>query len=138
MTSIFTDKTKEPSEAELKHALGGTYELWIQLSKYTKASNPHAFEEWKYSGVKYGWSFRVCDKKRVIIYLLPRDQYFKIAFVFGQKATDKVIESNISQIIKDELIAAKVYAEGRGIRIDVRDDSNIKDFQALIHIKISG
>ncbi len=137
MTSIFTDKTKEPNEAELKNALGDTFILWEQLVAFTKSSYPKAFEEWKYSGVKYGWSFRVNDQKRVIIYLLPRDHYFKIAFVFGQKATDKVLESNVSQAIKDELQVAKVYAEGRGIRIDVKDDSDMKDFLTLISIKIS-
>ncbi len=137
MTSIYTDKTKEPNVAELKNALGDTYILWEQLVAFTKSTNPKAFEEWKYSGVKYGWSFRVCDKKRVIIYLLPREQFFKIAFVFGQKATDKVLESNVAQAIKDDLQAAKVYAEGRGIRIDVKDDSNMKDFLTLISIKIT-
>lgn len=137
MTSIFTDKTKEPNEAELKNALGDAFILWEQLVAFTKSSYPKAIEEWKYSGVKYGWSFRVCDQKRVIIYLLPREQFFKIAFIFGQKATDKVLESNVSQAIKDELQAAKVYAEGRGIRIDVKDDSNMKDFLTLISIKIS-
>ena len=137
MTSIFTDKTKVPNEAELKNALGDTFILWEQLVAFTKSINPKAFEEWKYSGVKYGWSFRVNDQKRVIIYLLPRDHYFKIAFVFGQKATDKVLESNVAQVFKDELRAAEVYAEGRGIRIDVKDDSNMKDFLPLISIKIS-
>lgn len=104
---------------------------------FTKSSYPKAFKEWKYSGVKYSWGFRVCDQKRVIIYLLPRDHYFKIAFVFGQKATDIILQSNVSQAIKDELRAAKVYAEGRGIRIDVKDDSDMKDFLTLITIKIS-
>lgn len=137
MTSIFTDKTKEPNEAELKNALGDTFIFWEQLIVFTKSINPKAFEEWKYSGVKYSWGFRVNDQKRVIIYLLPRDHYYKIAFVFGQKATDKVLECNVSQAIKDELSSAKVYAEGRGVRIDVKDDSDIKDFLTLISIKIS-
>jgi hypothetical protein len=33
-------------------------------------------------------------------------------------------------------MAAKAYAEGRGIRIDVSDASNVNDIQTLIKIKI--
>ncbi|WP_407934751.1 DUF3788 family protein [Chryseobacterium sp. CCNWLW53] len=42
----------------------------------------------------------------------------------------------MSDHIKAELLAAKVYEEGRGIRIEVRDRSNFKDIKKLIKIKI--
>ncbi|HJY12820.1 MAG TPA: DUF3788 family protein, partial [Flavobacterium sp.] len=63
-------------------------------------------------------------------------KFFKAAFVFGQKATEKILESNISDKIKAGLLAAKAYTEGRGIRIEVRDRSNFKDIEKLIKIKI--
>ena len=93
-------------------------------------------EEWNYSGDKFGWSFRLKDKKRVLVYLLPRDKFFKVAFVFGQKATDAIFESPISENIKSEIRSAKVYAEGRGIRVDVKNKSVIHDIEKLIEIKI--
>ncbi len=92
--------------------------------------------EWKFSGEKFGWSYRINDAKRVIVYLLPRQHFFKIAFVFGNKATEKILESDVSEVIKNELRLAKVHAEGRGIRIDIRDDSDIDDIKKLILIKI--
>lgn len=73
-------------------------------------------------GEKYGWNFRIKDKKRAIIYFLPRDNYFKVAFVFGQKATDTIMESDVSPGIRNDLEKATKYAEGRGIRIDVKDN----------------
>jgi hypothetical protein len=94
-------------------------------------------EEWKYSGKKFGWSFRINDKKRVIVYLLPREAYFKVAFVFGQKATDAIVNSTISDTIKHELLSAKAYAEGRGIRIDVRGAEVLEDIRNLIEIKLT-
>jgi hypothetical protein len=72
----------------------------------------------------------------VIIYLLPRDKFFKVAFVFGQKATDAILESHIADAIKNELQATKVYAEGRGIRIDIKDPKATEDILKLIAIKI--
>lgn len=81
--------------------------------------------------------FQDQGKKRVILYLLPRDQYFKVALVFGQKATDGVLKSNINDTLKSGIQNAKVYAEGRGIRIDVTDKSLVPDIETLIAIKVS-
>lgn len=77
------------------------------------------------------------DSKRVLVYLLPRNKFFKVAMVFSQKATDLILESDISENIKAELKAAKVYTEGRGIRIDIKDDSLLNDIKKLIQIKLS-
>ncbi len=134
MKSIFTDKTAKPAQEELEIALGNTFKSWQRLSNFTKTLYPEAIEEWNFSS--FGWSFRLKDKKRILIYLLPRDKFFKTAFVFGQKATDKILESNISESIKSELKATKVYAEGRGIRIEIKDESLLQDIEKLIEIKI--
>ena len=136
-TSIFEDKNIVPTENDLISALGEQYVLWKTIHEYVYLKYPMAMDEWKHSGVKYGWSFRVKDKKRVIVYLMPRDHFFKVAMVFGQKAFEEVMKANISQEIKDMLAAAVVYAEGRGIRIEVRDESMFKDVRKLIDIKIS-
>lgn len=137
MKSIFTDKAIEPTKKDLKQALGATFVIWESLAEFTKESYPNYIESWHFSGDKYGWSFRISDKKRVLIYLLPRDGYFKAAFNFGQKATDEILKSEIDENIKSELKAAKVYAEGRGIRIDVKDNTDYDDLKKLIAIKIS-
>ena len=77
------------------------------------------------------------DKKRAIIYFLPRDRFFKVAFVFGEKATAQVLASGIAPAIKSALEQAKAYAEGRGIRIDVRDGAGLTDIKKLIEIKLA-
>jgi hypothetical protein len=94
--SIFQDKLTMPTDKYLVDKLDSTYCLWIQLHDFVIEKYPGGIAEWNYSGKKYGWNYRIKDKKRAIIYLLPRDKYFKVAFVFGQKATDIILESNIS------------------------------------------
>jgi hypothetical protein len=134
-TSIFNDKNLKPDDTALKTALGKAFTNWQMIHKYVHSKYKDAFDEWSMTGAKYGWSFRIKDKKRVIVYLLPRDKYFKAALVFGQKATDEIMKSTVGKEIKDVLSAAKVYAEGRGIRIDV-NDKNVKDVLQLIGIKL--
>lgn len=134
-TSIFSEKNIMPNEILLKDALKDSYKLWQKIYKYVHSNYSDAIDKWNYTSAKYGWSFRINDKKRAIIYLLPRENYFKAAFVFGQKATDEIMKSKVNKSIKDELKSAKVYAEGRGIRIDVTDN-NINDVLKLIEIKL--
>ncbi|MFN3753621.1 DUF3788 family protein [Flavobacterium sp.] len=137
MKSIFTHKSETPTELQLQEALGEAYPFWQTFMEHTLKLYPEAVSEWHFSSEKFGWSYRIKDKKRVIIYLLPRDKFFKVAFVFGQKATDAILESNISETIKTELQAAKVYAEGRGIRIEITDKTLLNDILNLIEIKIN-
>ena len=135
--SVFTDKKYTPNNNDLKVSLRNTCSFWHSIAAYVHQKYPDAIDEWNYSGDKYGWSFRIKDKKRAIIYLLPRDTFFKVAFVFGQKTTDIIMNSEISESIKTEINAAKVYAEGRGIRIEIKDENLLKDIQFLIDVKLA-
>ena len=135
--SIFTDKKIMPADDDLLVALGNSYEMWQHITRYVHLKYPSAIDMWNYSGDKYGWTFRIKDKKRAIVYLLPRDRFFKVAMIFGQKATDAIMDSQVAETLKSELASARVYAEGRGIRIDVLNETILNDLKTLIDIKIS-
>jgi hypothetical protein len=49
----------------------------------------------------------------------------------------QILESSVSEQIKTELQNARVYAEGRGIHIEVKDNSNFSDIRQLVEIKIA-
>ena len=131
------DKSQVPNDEELKKALGTSFDLWKSIRDYTLKNYPKAQEEWNFPGVKYGWSFRIKDKKRAIVYLLPGDKTFRVAFVYGEKATNQALSSNLSKEIKDIIETATVYAEGRGFRIEITDKKIIKDIEMLIDIKLA-
>jgi len=135
--SIFTDKTKTPTDVDLEFALGNTYAVWHLIRDYLFTIFPAATDEWSSPGEKYGWSYRIKFKKRTILYLLPRDGYFRVAFVFGEKAVEKIVGSKVKPEIIKELQAARIYAEGRGIRIAVKDSTLINDIKELIDIKLA-
>ncbi|MGZ5134410.1 MAG: DUF3788 domain-containing protein [Flavitalea sp.] len=135
--SIFIDKTNKPEQKDLITALGKTYNLWQDIINLVYLKYPSAVSDWNFPGQKYGWSLKIKDKKRAIIYLLPRDKRFMVAFNFGQKAFEKIMDSNISEEIKHSLESAKVYAEGRGIRIEVKNQKPLKDISQLIDIKLA-
>ena len=135
--SIFTNKGTIPTDQDLVQNLGATYTLWHQIQAFVLDQYPAGIKEWNFPGKKYGYSYRIKDKKRAILYFLPRKDYFKVAFVFGQKATDIILESDIAPETKNELAQARKYAEGRGIRIDVKNNLNIPAIKKLVKIKLA-
>ena len=136
MTSIFKDKKTEPNEEMLAAVLNDTYHQWVELRAYLKHIFPDIKEEWNFGGRKYGWSYRMKDKKRVVMYLLPRDGKFKVAFVFGKKAIDRILEEIVHPSFLLELANAPEHVEGRGIRWDVKDNSELEMMKKLLHIKL--
>jgi hypothetical protein len=135
-SSVFLDKVQIPNENDLEIALGNNFSIWREIRDFVIEKYPSAVEEWFSSGKKYGWAFRIKDKKRAIVYLSPRVEYFIVTFVYGQKATDKILTSDISQALKNDLMGSKVYMEGRVLRIDVQDSTLIGDIKKLIEIKL--
>jgi hypothetical protein len=134
--SIFTDKDQIPDGFTLAEALGNLNKVWMEIRDYAFMVYPRAIEEWNFPGQKYGWNFRIKDKKRAIIYLLPRDKYFLVAFVFGAKATSQALASTMSNDLKIIIESARVYAEGRGFRIEVRNETILEEIKKLIDIKV--
>lgn len=136
-TSIFMDLTKKPETADLVIPLDNTFSIWKEISDFVLEKYPAAIEDWHCAVKKYGWGFRLKDKKRAIIYLSPREGFFRVAMVFGQKATDQILSSEISANIKEELMNSKVYPEGRVIRLEIQDTTFLNDIMKLIEIKIA-
>jgi hypothetical protein len=136
-TSIFSKKDERPDNFMLSRVLGDLYSIWMEIRSYVINAYPGAIEEWNFPGQKYGWNFRIKDKKRAIVYLLPRESFFLVALVFGEKATSEALQSTLNQDVKDSIASAKVYAEGRGFRIEVRNANHMDDIKKLIDIKLS-
>ena len=64
------------------------------------------------------------------------DEYFRIVFVFGDKAVSVVDRSDLPDVIKSTLRNTRKYAEGRGIPIDVRFPEDVENVKRLVDIKI--
>jgi hypothetical protein len=134
--SIFLDPTYCPTDIQLTEALGENYRFWETVRDGALKSGKVETEGWHFGGENFGWSYRISDKKRVLIYLLPRDGFFKVAFVFGEKAIEEVKKSAINSNLIEELIAAKKYAEGKGIRFSVSTKDETLDALEFLRVKL--
>lgn len=137
MSSIFIDKSVKPDNQMLAEVLGTSYKLWEKIKSSLINDYGKLDEDWKYYGQKIGWTLKLLYKKRNLFFFTPYEKYFQIAFVFGDKAVAVVGQSDLSLTIIDEIKNARKYAEGRGLRIVVKKQSDVNIVLKLTEIKIN-
>ena len=126
-----------PEDTALARTLGDTKPLWDDLVRHIDTAYAPVTHQWQRSG-KSGQSFlRLIRKQRTICYLLPGEQRFLTAFVFGEKATASVRASDLPASVVTALNEARVYAEGRGIRLETRTRQDIETMKRLAAIKMA-
>ena len=54
--SIFMDRDHEPTEEDLKLALGDSYALWTEIREHVRQRYPDGKEEWNFPGKNSGFS----------------------------------------------------------------------------------
>jgi hypothetical protein len=135
--SAFDDKATRPGDRALADMLGPAHALWTSL----RADLQHAYgpliEEWNFSGPAYGWSFRLKQKKRALVYMTPCRAHFLASFALGEKACRAAKDSGLPAAVLALIEAAPKYAEGRGVRIPVRTKRDLASVLSLAAIKMA-
>lgn len=135
--SIFNDKSSEPDSERLYATLGQKAAFWNDFRNYIESRYGPLHDDWKYYNPKSGWLLKVLKKKRNLFFMIPLKGAFHITFVFGDKAVSAVQKSDLPQKIKEELQDARKYMEGRGLRVAVNNQDDVKIIKELVEIKIN-
>src|SRR4030042_3738822 len=135
--SVFEDKATMPDDKMLAKALGKSNRLWQEIKKHLKAEYGELIEEWKFYGQKSGWILKTLLKKRNLFFFIPLKGSFHVSFVFGEKAVAAVEKSGLPKELITELKNARQYAEGRGLRIDVKNSADLEHIKTLVDIKVN-
>src|SRR5438105_8191972 len=102
--NAFKGKLTQPTDAELDAALGPSATLWKDLVQSMADQEGVAGQEWKGICVKkYGWSLRLKQKSRNIVYLGPGMGCFMVSFVLGDSALKAAKESHLPKAVPDAL-----------------------------------
>ena len=126
-----------PNAAALARALGAAKPLWDDLVAHLESTYAPITPEWKSSRTSPLGFLRLLQKKRTILYLLPREGHFLTAFVFGEKATAAVRAADAPAAVVKALNEARVYGEGRGIRLVTRTPQDVATMEKLAAIKMT-
>jgi len=136
-SSIFADKSIQPDNDRLSQLLGETGKFWETIKNHIKEKHGDVTEEWKFYSAKYGWTLKTLLKKRNLFFFTPLAGYFRIGFVFGDKAVVAIEQSDLPDDIINELKNARQYAEGRGLQITVKNQEHVENVIKLIDLKVN-
>jgi uncharacterized protein DUF3788 len=135
--NAFIGKTTQPTPKDLAQKLGTTKELWNELVKDITKQCGITDKEWNSYSPKAGWSLRLKQKKRNILYLVPCDNCFRVAFILGDKAMKVARNTEFSPKFSKLVAEAIRYPEGSAIRFEVTNAQDARLVKKLAQIKIA-
>jgi hypothetical protein len=135
--SAFSDRAQQPSDADLGVALGRSAAAWTRLIALVAERIPSIEQEWGFTSPKTGWGLRLRNKGRVILYMTPGHRAFLASLALGERAVVAAREAGLPSAILEAIESAPRYAEGRGVRVEVRNSRLVPGLAALAAIKQS-
>ena len=135
--SAFDDKSKKPGAGDLEKMLGRTSAHWDDLKTHIAAEYSPLDETWNFAGAKWGWSLRLRQKKRTVLHMTPCKGYFLVGFALGEKAVKAAHDSRLPDSVLTVIDEAPKYAEGRGVRLEVRTAQDVRNVEKLAAIKMA-
>jgi len=135
--SAFDDNSNPPQENQLRETLGKTYTHWNELKRLIGAKFTPLSVDWGFSGKKYGWGLRLKQEKRTVLYMTPCKGYFLASFALGEKAVKASHDSELPVSVLRVIDAAPKYAEGRGVRFEVRSAKDVRNILKVAVIKMA-
>jgi hypothetical protein len=134
--SVFDDEAGPPSESELDGTMGRAAELWHELIRHVGEQHPPVTETWNHGGDKFGWTLRLKRKDRILLHMTPQMGQFLLAVVLGEPAAERAREECLPDEVLELIDGAPRYGEGRGIRVAVRTENDLRTAETLVALKL--
>lgn len=131
------DASQPPSRGPVDACLGTAAALWYALIGQAIRRAPQLAEAWHFAGPRIGWSLRLVDGDRIVVYLTPGKGAFRVGLVLGRKAVAAAREAGLSVAAAAVLEAAPQHAEGYGVRLPVASVQDAAPFEELLSIKLA-
>lgn len=135
LENAFAHSTSRPSPKALAQALGKAKPLWDDLVSRAASELDVSGQEWKSYSAKHGWTLRLKQKNRTIVYLSPSFGSFMTSFILGERAMTLARACRFPKNVLKSLHAAIRYPEGTGLRLQVSTKSDVNSVLKLMAIK---
>jgi hypothetical protein len=97
---------------------------------------PSTSAVWAFSGKSTGWGQRLVCKDRIILYMTPCHDFFLVSFVLGEHAVKAAHRSNLPSAVLAAIDGAKRYAEGTGVRFEIRGRGDVEAMETIAVLKM--
>jgi hypothetical protein len=133
---ILTDKLIVPNEKLIFSIIGETSVFWRQIISYAKDNYSDITELWRFYNDGKEWLFRLIQKKKTICWIRVLPGAFRTTFYFGDKAESLIVNSDLPEPMKQDFKTTKRYGKIRGISIKIADETDVKNVQKLMAIRL--
>ena len=135
--SALDDKSKKPTARSVKAVLGRARGHWDSLVAHVASEYEPLEQQWGFAGAAWGWSLRLKQRKRTVLYMTPCRGHFVVGFALGEKAVKAARGSGLSESVLSVIAEAKRYAEGRAVRLEIRTKKDLESVKKLAAIKMA-
>ena len=129
--SIFGEKAIVPGNEVLSAALKDNQVLWDKVLGFSGGKG-----EWKFYSKAAGWTLPVKKGKRTLFYLMPKDAWFQMTFVYGERAVEAAQSFELPEKVLNDIQQATAYVEGRSVTIDITSNADIDIVEKMLQLKL--
>ena len=133
--SFFDSAVVMPNDIMVADVLADKLPLWEELYNHVQENYPNISGEWRYYNNSTGWHYKLISKKRNLFFFIPQNGYFRLGFIFGDKAASCIEVAELPEEIKEAVRIAKRYTSGRGFNIDISLYEQLDAVKRLLKIK---
>lgn len=134
---VLNNKDQFPTEEIIFSHIGKTKALWCSLFEHINSAYPDFNGEWRYYNDGKSWLFKLQKKKQTIFWLSITKGSFRTTFYFPIRVEQQILESPISDELKEQFAGGKNYNKIRGLTITYKNKKDVEYAKALIGIKLS-
>lgn len=132
------DPAVPPEPAALSAQLGSAASQWEYAIAATRRRAPQLSQTWHFAGPKIGWSLRLLQGARILVYLTPEPDQFRVGLVLGGKAVVAARAAGMSATAAAIIDRSPKYAEGYGVRFQVATAEDLLPLEELLGMKFLG
>ena len=134
---VLINQNEKPTEEIIFNHLGRTKNHWIAIFDFIDTTYPEFEKEWRYYKDGKSWLLKIIKKKKTVCWISVLKSKFKMTFYFTDKAEPAIMESAISEELKEQFKNGKYYNKIRGLTITFSNKKDVEYAKLLIDIKIS-
>jgi len=132
---LLSDKDQFPTEDIIFSHIGKYRTLWISFFDYLHAEHPDYTEEWRFYNDFKSWLMKVQRKRKTVFWLSIADKTYRATFYFPAKAEQVIMDSSISEELKDQYRCGNKKAVSRGITVFFRNKKDLEQAKLLCDLK---
>ncbi|MFA6978991.1 MAG: DUF3788 family protein [Ignavibacteriaceae bacterium] len=134
---ILTNKNEFPTEEIIFSHIGKSKALWQSVFEFIHANHPDLTEEWRYYNDGKSWLLKVVKKTKTVYWISLLKNSFRMTFYFTDKAEQLILDSSISDELKEQFKNGKHYNKIRGLTINFKYKKDVEYAKVLVALKLS-